>query len=89
MQPTAGIGMCTVFWDRKRVTHVDYLELGQTIKPDYCITTLTKVKVLTSRVRPEKAATFPLQHNSVKSHTTWNTVEHFANLNWTPITSTI
>ena len=42
--PSAGKVMCTVFWDRKGVILLDFLELGQTINSDHYIATLTKLK---------------------------------------------
>jgi len=43
--------MCTVFWDRKGVILLDFLETGQT---------LTKLKTQTIRVKLEKKTTFLL-----------------------------
>ena len=40
----AGKVMCTVFWDRKGVVLLDFLEAGQTINSDRYIATLTKLK---------------------------------------------
>jgi len=36
--------MCTVFWDRKGVVLLDFLEPGQTSKSDRYIKTQTKLK---------------------------------------------
>jgi hypothetical protein len=38
--PTAGEGICTVFWNRKGVILLDFLEPGQTINSDRYIATL-------------------------------------------------
>jgi len=82
--PSADKVMCTVFWDRKRVILLDFLEPGQTINSDRYIATLTKLKARISRVRPEKKkTTFLLQHDNVRPHTSLKTVEHIANLGWT------
>ena len=42
--PSVGKVMCTVFWDRKGVILLDFLEPGQTINCDYYIAMLTKLK---------------------------------------------
>jgi len=82
--PSAGKVMCTVFWDRKGVILLDFLEPGQTINSDRYIATLTKLKARISRVRPEKKkTTFLLQHDNARPHTSLKTVEHIANLGWT------
>jgi len=39
--PSAGKVMCIVFWDRKGVILLDFLEPGQTIKSDRNIATLS------------------------------------------------
>ena len=44
MLPSAGKMMCTVFWDRKGVILLDFLEPGQTINSDHYIAMLTKLK---------------------------------------------
>ena len=72
--PSAGKVMCTVFWDRKGVILLDFLEPRQTINSDHYIVTLTKLKARISRVR---------QHDNARSHTSLKTVEHIANLGWT------
>ena len=83
MLPSAGKVLCTVFWDRKGVILLDFLEPGQTIN-SYCYNaTLTKLKARISRVRPEKKTTFLLQNDNARPHTSLKTVEHIANLGWT------
>jgi len=52
--PSTGKVMCIVFWSRKGVILLDFLEPGQTINSDRNIVTLTKLKVRISRVRQEK-----------------------------------
>jgi len=81
--PSAGKVMCTVFWDRKGVILLDFLEPRQTINPDRYIVMLTKLKARISRVRPEKKTTFLLQHDNARPHTSLKTVKHIANLGWT------
>ena len=44
MLPSVGKVMCIVFWDRKGVILLDFLEPGQTIISDRYIATLTKLK---------------------------------------------
>ena len=83
--PSAGEVMCTVFWDRKGVILLDFLEPGQTIKSDSYIAMLTKLKAQISRVRPEKKTTFLLQHDNARPHTSLKTVEHIVNLGWTVV----
>jgi len=73
--PSAGKVMCTVFWDRKGVILLDFLEPGQTINFDRYTATPTKMKARISRVRPEKKITFPLQHDKARPHTSFKTVE--------------
>ena len=52
--PSAGKVMCTVFWDRKGVILLDFLETGQTINSDRYIATLTKLKArIASQTRDE------------------------------------
>jgi len=51
---SAGKVMCTVFWDRKGVFLLDFLEPGQTINSDRYIATLTKLKAqIASQTRDE------------------------------------
>ena len=81
--PSAGNVMCTVVWGRKVVILLDFLEPGQTTNSDRYIATLSKPKALTSRVRPQKKATFLLQHDNARPHASLKTVEHIAILGWT------
>lgn len=60
---------------------LDYLELRHTINSDHYITTLTKLKAGTSRVKPEKTV-FLLQHNNTTPYTSLKTMEHKASLGW-------
>ena len=80
MLPSAGKVMCTVFWDKKGVILLDFLEPGQIISSDCYIATLTKLKARISRVRPEKKTTFLLQHDNARLHTSletaWTVVPH-------------
>ena len=75
--------MCNVFWDRKGMILLDYLEPRQTINCDCYIVMLTKLEAWISRVRPEKKTTFLLQHDKARPHTSLKTVEHTVNLCWT------
>jgi transposase len=77
--------MCTVFWGKKGVILLDFLEPGQTINCDRYITMLTKLKAQISRVRPEKKTAFLLHHNSARPHASLKTVEHIVNLSWTVV----
>ena len=54
MQPTVDKVMYTVFWDKKRMIDLDFLEPRNTINFDNDIMTLTKLKARTSRVRLDK-----------------------------------
>jgi len=85
MLPSAGKVMCTVFWDRKGVILLDFLEPGQTINSDRYIATLTKLKTRIYRVRPEKKTTFLLQHDNARSHTSLKIVECIVNLGRTVV----
>jgi len=82
---SAGKVICTVFWDRKVVILLDFLETGQNINSDSYIATLTKLKVRISGVRPEKKTTLLLQHDNARPHTSLKTVEHTVNLGWTVV----
>ena len=44
MQPSIGKVFCIVFWDRKGVILLDFLESGQTTSSDHYIVMLTKLK---------------------------------------------
>ena len=44
MQPSVGKVMCIVFWGRKRMNIVDFLEPGHTVKSDHYIVMLAKLK---------------------------------------------
>lgn len=84
MQPSTSNVMCTVFWDRKGVILLDFLEPGQTINSNHYTATQTKLNVQTPRVRPEKISFFWELNNS-KPHTSLNMVEHIASLRWTAL----
>jgi histone-lysine N-methyltransferase SETMAR len=77
--------MCTVFWDRKGVILLDFLQPGQTINSDRYIATLTKLKARISRVRPEKKTTFLLQHDTARPHTSLRTMGHVAQFDCTAL----
>jgi len=84
-QPAVCKVMCTVFWNRKRVMLLDFLEPRWTI--NRYLVMLTKLKVLSSRARPEKI-TFLLQHGNTRPHISLETMEHIANLGWTVLLHT-
>lgn len=46
--------MHAIFWDVRRVTLFDFLEVRQTINSDSCIMILTKLKIQTFKIGPEK-----------------------------------
>lgn len=71
-QPSSGKAMCTVFWDRKGVILLDFLEPGQTINTDYRITMLTELKAWTSRARWEKTV-FLSQYCNTRPHSSVKT----------------
>ena len=81
-QPSVGKMMCTVFWYRKVVMLLNFLESEQTINSDHYLTVLTKLKAQMSRVRPERKIIFLLQHNNTRPHTSLKTLEHIASLGW-------
>ena len=83
--PSAGKVMCTVFWERKGVMLLDFLEWGQNINSDSYIAMLSKLKARISRVRPEKKTAFLLQHDNTMLHTSLKTVEHIVNYGWTVV----
>ena len=82
MQSSVVKVMCTVFWDRKGVLLLNFLEPRQTINSDYYIMTLSKLKAWTFRIGPKKKTTFLLQHNNARPHTSLKTMEHTASLDW-------
>ena len=82
-QPSAGKVMCTVFWDRKGVILLDFLEPGTTINSDRYVETLAKLKDRIARRRPEKKHTFCLQHDNARPHTSLRTTECVAKFGWT------
>ena len=63
IQLTTGKVMCTLFWDRKGVILLDFLEARQTISSDHYFAMLTKLKAKTSRVRSKKNTAFLLDVN--------------------------
>ena len=81
-QPSVGKVMCTVFRDRKGMMLLDFLKSRQTINSDHYITTLSKLKAQTCRVRPEEQITFLLRHNNTRPHTNLKIVQHMFNLVW-------
>ena len=85
MLPSAGKVMCTVFWDRKGVILLDFVEPGQTINSDHYIATLTKLKARISGVRPEKKISFLVQHDNARLRTSLKTMKHIVSLGWTVI----
>ena len=81
-QPSGDKVTWAVFWDRKQVILLDFLEPGQTKSADCHTMMLTKLNAWTSRVRPEKEVAFLLQHNA-GSHTSLKIVKHIGNLGHT------
>ena len=75
--------MCVVFWDRKEVILLDFLELEQTINSECYTAMLTKLKAQTYGVRLEKKTTLLLQHNIARPHTGFKTMEHITSYGWT------
>ena len=82
MQSSVVKVMCTVFWDRKGVLLLNFLEPRQTINSDYYITTLTKSNSWTFIVRSEKKTTFLLLPDNARTHTSFKTMEYVASLGW-------
>ncbi|PNF14079.1 hypothetical protein B7P43_G02148 [Cryptotermes secundus] len=82
-QPSARKVMCTVFWDRRGVILLDFLEPGESVNSERYKTTLTKLKARISRVRPEKQTTFRLQHDNARPHTSLVTTAHISKFGWT------
>lgn len=78
-QPSAGKEIYIIFWDRKEVILLNFLETGQTINSDCYITMYNKsLKAQTSRVKSEKKTTFFLQHNNARPQANLKTMEHTA-----------
>jgi len=82
IQYSAGEVMSTVFWHRKWVILLDFLEPKQTLNSAGYITTLTKLKAQTARVRPEEKTTFLLQHKNAGPNPSLKIVEHTVSLGW-------
>ena len=82
MQLSVGKVMRTVFWDRKEIIFLDFLEPRQTINSDHYFARLTKLKDWTSRFRQEKTRFF-LQHDNFRPNTSLKTVEDIAKCGWT------
>ena len=80
MQSSKGRVICNVFWDRKMVILLEFLEHRQGINSDHYLTALTKLKNQNSRLMPEKKTTFLSQQDNIRSHTRLKTVEHTASL---------
>jgi len=83
--PSVGKVMCTVFWDRKGVILLNFIEPGQTINSDRYVATLSKLKARISKVRPEKKTSFLLQHNNARPHISLKTMKHIVKLGWTVV----
>jgi histone-lysine N-methyltransferase SETMAR len=79
----AGKVMCTVFWDRKGVILVGFLEQGLTINAAHYVETLRKLKSRIALVWPEKKEHVLLQHNNARPHTALLTRECTAKFGWT------
>jgi hypothetical protein len=63
---SAGKVMCTVFWDRKGIILVDFLEQGLTINAARYVETLES---RIARVRLEKKEHVLVQHDNARPHT--------------------
>ena len=83
MQPSVGKLMCAVFWHKKGVSLLDFLEYGQSINSGCCIMTPTELKSQTSTARPVKKTAFLLQYDKARPCTSLKMKEHVANLDWT------
>jgi len=74
--------MDAVFWDRKWVILLNFLEPEQTIASDCYMAILVKLKSWTSRVRVDEKTAFPLQQDSTRPHIFLKMVEHIASVGW-------
>lgn len=74
--------MCTIFWERKGVILLDFLEPGKTFNSDCYIETLTKLRAQIASMRPEKGETLCLQHNNARPHTSLKTTEYMTEFSW-------
>ena len=81
MQPSADKVMCTIFWDRKGVILLNFLELTQIVNSDHYTMMLTKLNAQTSRIRLEKKITFLLQRDNTRP--SLKIVEYTASPGWT------
>jgi hypothetical protein len=57
-EKSAGKVMCSIFWDRKRIIFVGFLELGHTINAVRYVETMKTLKSRIARIRSEKKKTF-------------------------------
>ena len=70
--------MCTVFWDRKGVVHLDFLEPSYTINSEHYIAMLSwRLELSESGQRRRQSL---LQQDNTRPHTNWETMNHIANL---------
>ncbi|GFR91431.1 histone-lysine N-methyltransferase SETMAR [Elysia marginata] len=60
-----------VFWDIEGVVHIEFLELGQTVNSEGCISTLRALKLRLRRVQCDKHSI--LQHDNARPHTSRQT----------------
>jgi hypothetical protein len=79
---STGKVMCLVFWDRKGVILVGFLEQDLTINAARYVETLKKLKSRIARVQPEKKEHVLLQHDNARPHTALLTRECTAKLGW-------
>lgn len=83
-RPLLGEVMWTVIWGKKGVILLGCLEPRQTISSD-CYITLTTLKALTFRVRPENKTIFLLQHDKTGPYISLKNVERIVKLVWTVV----
>ena len=80
MQPSAV--MSSIFWHRKGVILLGFLEPIQTINSNCYIVTVTNLEAPTSShaQTPREKTTFVLHHDNNRPHTSLKTMEHTASL---------
>lgn len=81
--PSAGKVMATVFWDRKGILLIDYMETGTTINSDsYCATLRKLRRAIQNRRCGRLIAGVTLLHDNARPHVSRQTQELLTHFGW-------
>jgi hypothetical protein len=83
VQPSVGKIMCFIFWDKRGVNLVNFLECGHMINSVCYVEALKKLKTQRARVRPEKKGKILFQYDNARPHISILTRETTAEFMWT------